>query len=165
MQRRHALGLLAGFGIASLAAQTTKSSRRRTVITEDATTSKLRTLVAVPLEPGQEASLVAPVRFELGSADLTAGAEGLLGRLAEVLAEDSQASTKYLIEGHTDSSGSAAYNQGLSERRAKRVYDYLVLRAVPIERLQARGYGETRPLPGLAPADGRNRRVEIVRQR
>lgn len=165
MQRRDALGLLAGFGMASLAAQTTNSSRRRTVITEDATASQLRQIVAVPLQPGQEASLVAPLRFELGSAELTGTAESLLGRLAEVLAEDSQTSAKYLIEGHTDSSGSAAFNQGLSERRARSVYDYLVLRAVPIERLQARGYGESRPLPGLAPADGRNRRVEIVRQR
>ena len=164
MKRREVLGL-AGFGLTSLAAQTTKPSRRRTAISEESTTDELRSLIAVPLEAGQEASLVAPLRFEFGSADLTATAESLLDRLAEVLSEASQSGTNYLIEGHTDSSGSAAYNHGLSERRARRVYDYLVLRAVPVERLEARGFGETRPLPGLVPTDGRNRRVEIVRQR
>ena len=81
--------VLAGFGIASLAAQMPKSSRRRPVITEDATAGQLRSLVAVPLKLGQEASLVVPVRFELESADLTAAAESLLGCLAEALAEDS----------------------------------------------------------------------------
>lgn len=164
MKRREVMGL-AGFGLASLAAQTPKPSRRRTAVTEEATTDELRSIIAVPLPSGEEASLVAPVRFELGSAALTATAESLLDRLAKVLSEASQSGAKYLIEGHTDSSGPAAYNHGLSERRARRVYDYLVLRAVPVERLQARGFGETQPLPGLAPTDGRNRRVEIVRQR
>ena len=70
-----------------------------------------------------------------------------------------------LIEGHADSLGAAGYNQKLSERRAMSVKRYLVENfALPRERFQTRGYGETRP---LVPNDtekhrAMNRRVEFV---
>lgn len=67
------------------------------------------------------------------------------------------------IEGHTDSTASAAYNMNLSERRALSVYNYLVSRGISPDRLTYRGYGLTRPRDTNATPEGRqrNRRVEI----
>ena len=67
------------------------------------------------------------------------------------------------IEGHTDSMGSAEYNQRLSEERAKSVYDYFVTHGVKADRLSYRGYGLTRPVADNSTAEGRqlNRRAEL----
>ena len=68
------------------------------------------------------------------------------------------------IDGHTDSRGSEAYNQQLSERRARAVRDYLVSKGVPAERLSVRGFGETKPIaPNDTPENlRRNRRTELT---
>jgi OOP family OmpA-OmpF porin len=70
-----------------------------------------------------------------------------------------------LIEGHTDSIGTEEYNQGLSDRRAKAVFDYLTSRGVDPARLKSIGYGETRPIADNKTAEGRqmNRRVMLIR--
>ncbi len=67
------------------------------------------------------------------------------------------------VEGHTDSVGSDAYNQKLSDRRAKAVQDYLVNKGIEASRLEAIGYGESQPLADNATAEGRakNRRTEF----
>lgn len=72
-----------------------------------------------------------------------------------------------IVEGHTDSQGSDAYNQGLSQRRADAVRDYLVQKGYPSDRIQARGKGEGSPIAQNSSAEGRanNRRVEIVIER
>ncbi len=73
--------------------------------------------------------------------------------------------TNAVIEGHTDSDGSAAYNQGLSERRAKAVYEYLINEAgIAAERLTWAGFGESQPIAGNDTDAGkqRNRRVTAV---
>jgi outer membrane protein OmpA-like peptidoglycan-associated protein len=72
-----------------------------------------------------------------------------------------------IVEGHTDSQGSDSYNQGLSQRRADAVRDYLVRRSYPAERIQSRGKGEGSPIADNASAEGRanNRRVEIIIER
>nr|WP_244155923.1 OmpA family protein [Desulfofustis glycolicus] len=67
------------------------------------------------------------------------------------------------ITGHADSTGPETYNQGLSERRAQAVVDYLVKKGIDPARLTSVGYGETMP---VAPNDNRenrqkNRRVEL----
>lgn len=67
-------------------------------------------------------------------------------------------------QGHTDSDGSATYNQALSERRAAAVREYLIGQGVPAAQLApARGYGESRPIADNTTAEGkaRNRRVEL----
>ena len=71
---------------------------------------------------------------------------------------------KVQVAGNTDWVGTDEYNQGLSERRAKAVYDYLVKEGVAPERMTAVGYGETRPAVSNLTAEGRklNRRVEIA---
>ena len=65
--------------------------------------------------------------------------------------------------GHTDSTGSDAYNQGLSERRARSVADYLSSHGVQSARIGTRGFGETQPVASNETEEGRaaNRRVEI----
>jgi outer membrane protein W len=70
-----------------------------------------------------------------------------------------------LIEGHTDSVGSDAYNLKLSDRRAKAVYDYLTSRGVDPARLSSIGKGETAPIADNATEEGRqlNRRVMLIR--
>ena len=71
--------------------------------------------------------------------------------------------TSILVEGHTDSTGSDAYNQQLSERRANSVRKLLVQRGVQEQRITILGYGESRPIATNATPEGRqmNRRVEI----
>ena len=70
-----------------------------------------------------------------------------------------------LIEGHTDSVGSDAYNLKLSDRRAKSVYDYLTSRGVDPARLSSIGHGEAKPIADNATDEGRqlNRRVMLIR--
>jgi outer membrane protein OmpA-like peptidoglycan-associated protein len=66
---------------------------------------------------------------------------------------------RFLIAGHTDSSGSDACNMALSQRRADAVVTYLVDKGVAPGRLVAKGFGESDPLDGR-PDDPANRRVE-----
>jgi OOP family OmpA-OmpF porin len=67
------------------------------------------------------------------------------------------------VQGHTDSTGTAEYNQRLSEDRAGAVRDYLIGQGVAPERIRATGFGETRPAASNDTAEGRalNRRVEL----
>ncbi len=68
-----------------------------------------------------------------------------------------------LIQGHTCSTGTEEYNQGLSERRAQSVKNYLVKHGIAPERLETIGYGESRPRHDNSTPEGRakNRRVEL----
>lgn len=72
--------------------------------------------------------------------------------------------TKVQVLGHTDNSGEAAYNQGLSERRANAVADVLMSGGVAFERIQTFGRGEDQPVASNLTDEGKaqNRRVEIV---
>ncbi len=67
------------------------------------------------------------------------------------------------VNGHTDSTGSASYNQGLSERRAASVANYLASRGVDQRRMSTLGFGSSQPVASNATPDGRaqNRRVEV----
>jgi OOP family OmpA-OmpF porin len=68
------------------------------------------------------------------------------------------------VQGFTDSIGTEEYNQGLSERRANAVKDYLVERGVNPEKISAKGYGELNPVASNDTKEGRalNRRVEFA---
>jgi OOP family OmpA-OmpF porin len=68
-----------------------------------------------------------------------------------------------IVEDHTDSVGTAAYNQKLSHRRADAVRRYLVKHGIPANRITTEGFGESRPVASNDTADDRaqNRRVEL----
>ena len=69
----------------------------------------------------------------------------------------------FVVEGHTDSDGAAAYNEGLSVRRAQTVYDYLASNGIAESRMSVRGYGESQPIADNSTAIGKaqNRRVVL----
>jgi OOP family OmpA-OmpF porin len=69
------------------------------------------------------------------------------------------------VQGYTDATGRAAYNQGLSERRARSVANYLEAQGVASSRLTVKGYGEDNPVADNSTAEGRahNRRVVLHR--
>jgi outer membrane protein OmpA-like peptidoglycan-associated protein len=102
------------------------------------------------------------VLFVSGRADLRAGASDHLNKLASFLNRYPERTA--VIEGYTDSVGSEAYNQGLSERRAESVRSYLIAQGVASARLEASGKGESNPVADNASPDGRqqNRRVEVI---
>ena len=86
----------------------------------------------------------------------------LLDNVATVLVAHAEVA-KIIVEGHTDDQGDDAYNLDLSQRRAEAVVTYLVKKAVSRDRLEAKGYGETRPLVENTSKKRRatNRRVEL----
>jgi len=102
------------------------------------------------------------VLFDTGRAVLNPGANGPLEQVAMFL--KGNAHFRARIEGHTDSVGTAAFNQTLSEQRANSVRDALLSRGVSTEQLSVLGRGESMPVASNATAAGRqqNRRVEIV---
>jgi OmpA-OmpF porin, OOP family len=67
------------------------------------------------------------------------------------------------VAGHTDSDGTAEYNEGLSARRAATVRDYLIASGVAEDRMTTRGYGESQPIADNSTAVGKaeNRRVVL----
>lgn len=101
------------------------------------------------------------VLFGVDSTTLQPRAQYTLAELAHVFAEYPE--TEISIEGHADSTGSEAYNQTLSERRAESVSRYLVSYGVQPARIDAIGFGETVPRASNTTPEGRqlNRRVEI----
>lgn len=101
------------------------------------------------------------VNFETARATLTTNAKTLLDGVAAKLNE--RPALKVEIGGHTDNRGSDAYNQQLSEQRARAVMDYLAAHGVSAERLTAAGYGEALPAAANDTDEGRerNRRVEM----
>ena len=99
------------------------------------------------------------VTFALDSDRLTGRAQRNLKVFADALKRPELADRRFAVEGHTDDSGTAQHNMGLSERRAMAVVRYLVSQGVDRQRLAPAGYGETRPLrAGASHPD--NRRVE-----
>ena len=126
---------------------------------------KLGAALAVKEEPrGTVITLPGAVLFPTGKWDLLPGAKEKLDAVAEAL--KNQADHKMVVEGHTDSQGSANSNMELSQKRAQTVRDYLVMRGVPDNIISANGVGQSRPVADNKTADGRsnNRRVEIIVQ-
>lgn len=102
------------------------------------------------------------VLFDVDRSELKPGAVSDLKRLGELLANEPDRAV--LIEGHTDSTGSAEHNDQLSQQRADAVASVLMREGISPSRLKTRGFGATSPLATNATSAGRqqNRRVEIV---
>lgn len=101
------------------------------------------------------------IRFASGKADLTDSSTPVLQEIAAALKASPQ--LKAEIQGHTDSRGSLALNERLSQQRADAVRTYLVEQGIAPERLSAKGYGPHKPVASNDSAEGRaqNRRVEL----
>ena len=102
------------------------------------------------------------ITFATDSADLSPAFFDVLNSVGKVLGEYEQ--TVVEVAGHTDSTGTEAYNQSLSERRAASVVTYLQAQGVIPQRLITVGMGELRPVADNGTVEGRqlNRRVEIT---
>lgn len=102
------------------------------------------------------------VLFDTAEADLKSGAANAIDQVAGLLGDYPERNLR--IEGHTDSRGSDAYNEKLSERRAEAVEEALLRRGISPDRLQTVGLGEEYPVATNDTAAGRqqNRRVEII---
>ncbi|MFB9135001.1 OmpA family protein [Vibrio olivae] len=100
--------------------------------------------------------------FELNSAELKAETKAQLDELVDFLNTYPQANVE--VVGYTDTSGSAAYNQVMSEKRAESVANALVEKGIDSSRITTRGEGETNPIASNDTHEGRvqNRRVEII---
>ena len=120
---------------------------------------------SVRVEPrGIVLTLPGGVYFESGRSDVKPGARERLARIGQALAGASD--RKILVEGHTDSTGSAEFNMKLSELRAESVKAVLVENAVSPDRIETHGYASTKPVASNGTPAGRsqNRRVEVVVQ-
>ncbi len=146
------IGGLAGAGIGAYMDKQERDLRARTAGTD----------VQV-IRRGDDLVLNIPsgITFAYDSAAVQPQFQRTLDQVASTLAEYNQ--TYIDVYGHTDSTGSDAYNQTLSERRATSVADYLSSHGVQAARIGTRGYGETQPIASNDTEEGRaaNRRVEV----
>lgn len=101
------------------------------------------------------------IEFETGSAVIRTRSYPILDKVADIL--DRYPGYKVSIGGHTDSVGSSATNQSLSEKRAEACYNYLLNKGVAANRMSHNGYGESQPIADNRNSAGRekNRRVEF----
>ena len=117
--------------------------------------------VAVDLTgcPRKGSIVLEGVTFEVNSARLTGNSDTVLGGIAQDLKK--YARLRIELQGHTDSSGSDAYNLKLSQQRADAVRERLIEDGVPSVQLISKGYGETKPVDSNDTPEGRahNRRV------
>jgi len=146
------IGAIAGAGVGAYMDSQEKKMRERTAGTG----------IDVVRE-GDELMLRMPsgISFATDQSSIQPQFRPTLDQVAQTLAEYPK--TMIDVVGHTDATGSEAYNQGLSERRAASVADYLGSHGVASVRMATIGYGKTRPIATNETAEGRaeNRRVEI----
>ena len=123
----------------------------------------------VPVIAPRRYALASDVLFDFGSARLRPGAQAAL---ADILGQIRQVYPypAIRVEGHTDSIGSAAANQALSQRRAEAVREWLMANGIPPNAISTEGFGETRPVAANRLPNGadypagrqQNRRVELI---
>lgn len=114
-----------------------------------------------PAAPAKPASINMQINFEYNSAEIAGSSEKTMATLAKALSSPQLEGRKFTVIGHTDASGSAAYNKALSDRRAAAVRRYLMDNGVASSRLRAVGKGESQLLDSSDPDAASNRRVEI----
>jgi outer membrane protein OmpA-like peptidoglycan-associated protein/Tol biopolymer transport system component len=117
----------------------------------------------IPLQPIRkgETVILRNIFFDTDRYDLRAESRAELRKLVELLEQNPGMHIR--INGHTDSTGSPAYNQRLSENRARSVYDFLTAQGIESNRLSYQGFGETMPIDTNETEEGRanNRRTEF----
>ena len=103
------------------------------------------------------------INFDIDKASIRPESQGTVEEIAKLL--ETYPDLKIRIEGHTDDTGGAAHNATLSENRASSVYGAMLARGFSQDRLEAKGFGLTKPIADNGTEEGRakNRRVEIVK--
>jgi outer membrane protein OmpA-like peptidoglycan-associated protein len=116
-----------------------------------------------PVEVTKPKAVALSVQFEFNSAQLTPEAKVVLDNVGSALRSPELVTSRFVIEGHTDSVGGDDYNQRLSEARAASVKGYLTgSLGIEASRLDAVGRGESQPMDKSNPESPVNRRVQIV---
>jgi outer membrane protein OmpA-like peptidoglycan-associated protein len=102
------------------------------------------------------------VLFDFNKSTLQSASDPVLQQILDLLKKNP--TQKIEVQGHTDNVGADAYNQTLSEARAKAIVTWLTQHGIAGDRLTAKGFGKTRPIADNATDTGRakNRRVEIA---
>jgi OmpA-OmpF porin, OOP family len=115
-----------------------------------------------PPAKGTKIATLGGAQFDFNKATIKPAGLAVLDGAVKVLQDNP--SLHIVVEGHTDSVGSDAYNMKLSQRRANAVRDYLIKQGIDASRVTARGYGKTRPIASNATEEGRaqNRRADLV---
>lgn len=113
-------------------------------------------------DEGLKFTFSSEVLFPTNSSYLSEAAKKRIAAVANVI-KDEQANN-IMVAGHSDKTGTATYNQWLSEKRAVSVKNFLVSQGIPANRIKTAGLGDTKPIGDNKTKEGRllNRRVEIV---
>jgi outer membrane protein OmpA-like peptidoglycan-associated protein len=148
-----AVGGAAGAGIGSMMDKQERQLRQELAASEAAAIRREGNLLAI--------SLKGDVAFDTDSAVVKPGLYPEIDKIASALMQYPETAAR--VEGHTDGTGTEAYNMDLSVRRAQAVKNLLLQRGVPSSRVEAVGFGESMPIATNDTEVGRarNRRVEI----
>lgn len=111
--------------------------------------------------PAQKSGFDLLITFELGSDRLSQQAQSNLREFARAMSDPALQNTQFNVDGHTDARGSDSFNEALSKKRAEAVVRFLQGVGIDQSRLQAKGYGESKPRSD-DPMDAINRRVEAT---
>lgn len=146
----------------ALAAQAARQQAQQAQAELQKERQDLANLQARQTARGLELTLASDLLFDTGSATLKPGAALQLNRLADFMRENSKA--RIIVEGYTDSTGTATFNEQLSQERAQAVASALETEGISSERMQPVGRGEDYPVASNTTPVGRqqNRRVDIV---
>lgn len=147
-----------------LGAQTarTQQAQNRADVLQQQTDELRQQLNAKQTERGMVLTLGSDILFDTGKSDLKSGAYPTLAKVAAFLRQNPDRSLQ--VQGFTDSTGGAAFNQTLSQARADSVRAAITQNSIDFSRVQAQGMGDSGPVATNESAAGRqlNRRVELV---
>ena len=103
------------------------------------------------------------IKFDVAKASIKPESMGTINYVVKMMTDHPE--LNFSVEGHTDSDGESAFNQKLSEARAKAVTETMINAGISADRLSSKGYGETKPMTSNDTPEGKaqNRRVEFVK--
>jgi outer membrane protein OmpA-like peptidoglycan-associated protein len=154
---------ISGFGwyVFNVSAEGYLNATDSVQVIDENTIPVIKNIIMTPIEVGITVRLK-NIYFDFDKTTLKSESYVELNKVVDFLKQNSHVSIE--ISGHTDSKGSDEYNLNLSQGRSQSVVDYLVSQGIDNTRLQAHGYGETKPIDTNDTDEGRanNRRVEFT---
>jgi OOP family OmpA-OmpF porin len=137
-----------------------------TVVEKKALEMKARMLDAEQMKAALDAQghVALYINFDTDATAIKPDSQPILAEIVKLLKANPD--LKLEVQGHTDNSGTPAHNQTLSTGRASSVLGALLSQGIAIDRLTAKGYGQSKPVADNATEDGKakNRRVELVKR-